>query len=97
MPSIQVEGVAVGLKALLRLPHGTDERALVAALAERSIAVAPLAAFYAVPSTPPAPPAIVVNYARPFGHRYAAAVDQLTETLADLLPRASAPCADRAL
>lgn len=45
VPAVRVEGLAAGLKALLRLPAGTDEAAVVEALAARGVAVGSLAEF----------------------------------------------------
>jgi len=85
IPMVSVEGVDAGLKALLRLPPGSDERAVVDHLAERSVAVAPLSAFQIDGSVAPSGPAIVVNYGRPYGHLYRSALDQLVAGLAAVL------------
>jgi GntR family transcriptional regulator/MocR family aminotransferase len=85
VPAVSVEGVDAGLKALLRLPPGTDERAVVDRLTERSVAVAPLSAFQIDGSASPAGPAIVVNYGRPYGHLYRSALDRLVSGLAAIL------------
>ena len=45
LPECRVTGVAAGLHLLLRLPHGTDEAAVVAALAERRIRIRGLAGY----------------------------------------------------
>ena len=47
LPECRVEGVAAGLHLLLRLPPGTDEHAVVAALAERRIRIRGLASYRA--------------------------------------------------
>jgi GntR family transcriptional regulator/MocR family aminotransferase len=57
-----VEGVAAGLHLLLRLPPGTDEDAVVAALAERRIRIRGLASYRLAPSAHD--PALVVGYGR---------------------------------
>jgi GntR family transcriptional regulator/MocR family aminotransferase len=85
VPTVSVEGVDAGLKALLRLPPGSDERTVVDQLTERSVAVAPLSAFQIDGSVSPAGPAIVVNYSRPYGHLYRAALDRLVTGLAAIL------------
>lgn len=85
VPAVRVEGVAAGLKALLRLPPGTDEHAVVDQLARRSVAVAPLSAFQIDHAASPAGPAIVVNYSRPYGHEYPAALDRLVDGLGAVL------------
>jgi GntR family transcriptional regulator / MocR family aminotransferase len=84
-PMVRVEGVNAGLKALLRLPPGSDERDVVDQLAERSVAVASLSAFQINGAISPAGPAIVVNYGRPFGHEYRSALDRLLSGLVAIL------------
>jgi GntR family transcriptional regulator / MocR family aminotransferase len=90
-PTIRVEGVDAGLKALLRLPPGSDEHAVVDQLARRSVAVAPLSAFQIDRADPPTGPAVVVNYGRPYGHDYRSAVDRLVTGLAAILRTAGSP------
>jgi GntR family transcriptional regulator/MocR family aminotransferase len=57
----QVEGIAAGLHAVVRLPAGADEAATVRAAAERGIALEGLASFRRTPR--PAQPALVLGYA----------------------------------
>jgi GntR family transcriptional regulator/MocR family aminotransferase len=93
VPAVRVEGLSAGLKALLRLPPGTDEAAVVAALGDRGVAVASLEAFRTDPAAigglPPEAmhqgPALVVNYAQPFAHQYRTALALLVDSLADVL------------
>jgi GntR family transcriptional regulator / MocR family aminotransferase len=110
-PGVRVEGVAAGLKALVRLPAGVDEAAVVAALAHRGIGVVGLDAFRVErPDTPGAPceahepgrppasdrqPALVVNYARPLAHSYRGALIQLADGLADVLTAPRRPTRNR--
>ena len=86
-PMVVVEGVNAGLKALLRLPAGSDERTVVDQLAHRSVAVAALSDFQIDGTVSPGGPAIVVNYGRPYGHLYRSALDRLVTGLATLLAR----------
>ena len=85
VPSIQVEGVGAGLKALLRLPKGVNESEVIDGLAQRSVAVAPLSAFQINQETSPRGPAIVANYGRPFAHDYRRALARLIDSLKRLL------------
>ncbi len=61
LPECRVEGVAAGLHLLLRLPPGTDEDAVVAALAARRIGIRGLASYRIQPRDEPA---LVVGYGR---------------------------------
>ncbi|MET0324082.1 MAG: PLP-dependent aminotransferase family protein [Ilumatobacteraceae bacterium] len=85
VPAVRVEGVAAGLKALIRLPRGVDEATVVAALEERDIALMSLRSFCASARTAAGGPALVVNFSRPFGHEYRAAVAHLADALAAIL------------
>lgn len=85
VPSVRVEGVAAGLNAMVVLPQGTDEGAAVEALAERSVAVFGLTTFAVDPDRCGHSPAIVVNYGRPYGHRYRESLDRLVDALAAVL------------
>jgi GntR family transcriptional regulator/MocR family aminotransferase len=86
VPAVHVEGVAAGLKALVRLPEDVEESSVVTALEERGVAVMALSSFCATPHTVAGGPAIVVNHSRPFGHGYRAAVGELVQGLAAVLP-----------
>jgi GntR family transcriptional regulator/MocR family aminotransferase len=79
LPECRVEGVAAGLHLLLRLPHGTDETAVVEALAERRIRVRGLASYRLEPR--PDEPALVLGYGRIPAAAIDAAVDALRDTL----------------
>ena len=57
-----VEGVAAGLHALVHLPAGCDEAAVVARALERGVAVVGLAAFHAAGPAPG--PGLVLGYAQ---------------------------------
>lgn len=87
-PHIEVTGVAAGLHAVLRLPPGT-ERSTVKAAAWRGVALDGLAEFRH-PHAPEAseaseasetPNGLVVGYATPSEHAYAAALDALCGVL----------------
>jgi GntR family transcriptional regulator/MocR family aminotransferase len=61
LPEASLHGVAAGLHAVLRLPDGTDERALTAAAAERGAVVYPMADYRTSAQTHPGP-ALVLGY-----------------------------------
>jgi GntR family transcriptional regulator / MocR family aminotransferase len=61
LPEAELDGVAAGLHVVLRLPPGTDERALTAAAAGRGVTVYPMADYRRSPGTYPAP-ALVLGY-----------------------------------
>ncbi|WP_375390147.1 aminotransferase class I/II-fold pyridoxal phosphate-dependent enzyme, partial [uncultured Amnibacterium sp.] len=77
---VRVEGVAAGLHALVRLPAGVDEEAVVAAAADRGLALEGLRQ-YRVPGAPAPGPGLVVGYATPPAHRFDEAVDVLAQVL----------------
>jgi GntR family transcriptional regulator/MocR family aminotransferase len=85
VPTIRIEGVDAGLKALLRLPEGIDEQAAVDWLARRSVAVVPLAAFQIDRQVSRRGPALVVNYGQPFAPDYRVALDRLVDGLRTLV------------
>jgi GntR family transcriptional regulator/MocR family aminotransferase len=60
LPDLRIGGVAAGLHLMLSLPAGTNENALLASAAERSIRVFGAAQYRARPRH--APPAIVIGY-----------------------------------
>ncbi|WP_230196235.1 MocR-like pyridoxine biosynthesis transcription factor PdxR [Streptomyces coriariae] len=79
-PHVEVTGVAAGLHAVLRLPPGTERSALKAA-AWQGVALDGLAAFRH-PAADMAPQdGLVVGYATPPEHAYAAALDALCRIL----------------
>ena len=79
-PHIEVTGIAAGLHAVLRLPPGT-ERSTVKAAAWQGIALDGLAEFRHPQAVLSAPDGLVVGYATPAEHAYAAAVDALCGVL----------------
>jgi GntR family transcriptional regulator/MocR family aminotransferase len=79
LPSCRVTGVAAGLHLLLRLPPGTDERAVVSELASRRVRVRGLASYRLSPRA--GDPALVLGYGRVPLAAIDAAVDQLTTAL----------------
>jgi GntR family transcriptional regulator / MocR family aminotransferase len=80
-PHIEVTGIAAGLHAVLRLPPGT-ERSVVRAATWQGIALDGLAEFRHPRATgKDAPDGLVVGYATPPEHTYAAAVEALCGVL----------------
>ena len=81
-PQVRVTGIAAGLHALLRLPPGQDEDALVARAARHGLAVEGLSDYRLGGSSSGAGgPALVVGYATPPGHAYSTAVARLCALL----------------
>jgi GntR family transcriptional regulator/MocR family aminotransferase len=80
-PQVRVTGIAAGLHAVLRLPPGPREEALVARAARHGVAVEGLSG-YAMPGHDGGGPALVVGYATPPGHAYSTAVARLCAVLA---------------
>jgi GntR family transcriptional regulator / MocR family aminotransferase len=80
LPGARVAGVAAGLHALVLLPDGTDEAAVVAAAAERDVEVVGLSAFYRR-ATPPGP-GLVLGYATLSEHAIAEGVRRLGQASA---------------
>ncbi|NGN70017.1 PLP-dependent aminotransferase family protein [Streptomyces sp. A7024] len=79
-PHVRVTGIAAGLHALLELPAGTDERAVVRAAAREGLAVSHLGLLtYAAPETSRS--AIIVGYATPPDHLFPGAVAALCRAL----------------
>ena len=84
-PGVRATGIAAGLHAVLELPPGTEETAVLRAAQRRGVALDPLSGFRH-PQAPPLPaprPALVVGYGTPPEHAYPAALDALCDTLAD--------------
>ncbi|MET8328046.1 PLP-dependent aminotransferase family protein [Streptomyces sp. NPDC005181] len=79
-PHITPTGIAAGLHAVLRLPPGT-ERSTVKAAAWQGLGLDPLADFRHPAATMPAEDGLVVGYATPPDHAYAAALDALCRAL----------------
>lgn len=80
-PQVRVTGIAAGLHAVLRLPPGSREDALVARAARHGLALEGLS-YYAMPGHDGGGPALVVGYATPPGHAYSTAVARLCAVLA---------------
>jgi GntR family transcriptional regulator/MocR family aminotransferase len=80
-PQVRVTGIAAGLHAVLRLPPGPREDALVARAARHGLAIEGLSS-YAMPGYDVGGPALVVGYATPPGHAYSTAVARLCAVLA---------------
>ncbi|MFE6484970.1 aminotransferase class I/II-fold pyridoxal phosphate-dependent enzyme, partial [Streptomyces sp. NPDC057757] len=79
-PHIEVTGVAAGLHAVLRLPPGTEQSAVKAAVWQ-GVALDGLGDFRHPEAVTAAPDGLVVGYATPAEHAYAAAVDALCGVL----------------
>ncbi|MFD7945741.1 PLP-dependent aminotransferase family protein [Streptomyces sp. NPDC059744] len=79
-PHIAPTGIAAGLHAVLRLPPGT-ERSTVKAAAWQGLGLDPLADFRHPAATMPAEDGLVVGYATPPDHAYAAALEALCRAL----------------
>ena len=89
-PQVRVTGIAAGLHALLRLPPGQQEDALVARAARHGLAVEGLSVYRLGGDGARADgggaglvtgPALVVGYATPPGHAYSTAVARLCAVL----------------
>jgi GntR family transcriptional regulator / MocR family aminotransferase len=78
-PSLRITGIAAGLHAMLELPAGADEDAVVAEAADHDLALLGLRRFSVAPGAHP--PALVVGYGTPPEHAYTAAVARLIATL----------------
>ena len=78
LPRTRLSGIAAGLHAVLYVPDA-DEADLCAHLARHEVAVDGLAAYHHRPQA--APSGIVIGYATPPEHAYAAAVSALVGTL----------------
>ena len=79
-PHIEVTGVAAGLHAVLRLPPGSEQSAVKAATWQ-GLALDGLAEFRHPEAVMSAPDGLVVGYATPPEHAYAAALDALCAVL----------------
>lgn len=76
-PHIEATGIAAGLHAVLRLPPGTEQATLERA-ARLDIALDGLSAFrHPQATTAPSADGLVIGYATPPDHAYAAALDAL--------------------
>jgi GntR family transcriptional regulator/MocR family aminotransferase len=79
-PHIEVTGIAAGLHAVLRLPPGTEQSAVKAAVWQ-GVALDGLAEFRHPAAVMAAPDGLVVGYATPAEHAYGAALDTLCGVL----------------
>ncbi|MFD6987471.1 PLP-dependent aminotransferase family protein [Streptomyces sp. NPDC059943] len=79
-PETRVTGIAAGLHAVVELPPGTDERAVIQAAAWQGLAIRGLSAFRH-PSVPPGRDALVVGYGAPTDSAWAGALDALCRVL----------------
>ena len=79
-PHVEVTGVAAGLHAVLRLPPGT-ERSTVKAAVWQGVALDGLGEFRHPDTDMAARDGLVVGYATPSEHAYAAALDALCGVL----------------
>jgi GntR family transcriptional regulator/MocR family aminotransferase len=77
---VRVSGIAAGVHALVHLPAGATEAEVSARAAEHDLAVRGLS-HYTAPGHPH-PQALVIGYATPPAHAYAASLDRLRAVLA---------------
>ena len=85
---IRISGIAAGLHALVTLPTGVSEAAVIEAAAKRGLALDGLARF--TTGKPPQPGALVIGYGTPPQHSYTAALARLDATLTETI-RPGAP------
>ncbi|MBP0932113.1 PLP-dependent aminotransferase family protein [Streptomyces sp. KCTC 0041BP] len=90
-PHIEVTGIAAGLHAVLRLPPGTETAALDAA-SLLGLGLDGLAGFRHPDTAEALFDGLVVGYAAPPDHAYAAALDALCTILPPVQRRASSRC-----
>jgi len=88
IPASKVCGVAAGLHAVVRLPHGHDERAIMAAAAREGIALTVLGAYETVKRK--RAPALIIGYARSSEAVIAAGVTELARIVHDVSRAAKA-------
>jgi len=79
-PHVEVTGIAAGLHAVLRLPPGTEQSTVKAAVWQ-GVALDGLAEFRHPEAVMAAPDGLVVGYATPAEHAYGAALDALCGVL----------------
>ncbi|MFF3486132.1 PLP-dependent aminotransferase family protein [Streptomyces sp. NPDC002701] len=79
-PHVGVTGIAAGLHAVLRLPPGSEQSAVKAAVSQ-GLALDGLAEFRHPEATMAAPDGLVVGYATPSEHAYGAALEALCAAL----------------
>jgi GntR family transcriptional regulator/MocR family aminotransferase len=81
-PDVRVTGLAAGLHALLQLPAGHEEEAVIARAGKHGLALEGLAEYHA--GGPTLGPALVVGYGTPADHEFTAAVARLTAVLGEV-------------
>jgi GntR family transcriptional regulator / MocR family aminotransferase len=81
-PQVRVTGIAAGLHALVVLPPGADEHAVVAEAARRGLALQGLQDF--TTGAQPHDPAVIVGYATPPNHLFTTAVARLCAVLREV-------------
>jgi GntR family transcriptional regulator/MocR family aminotransferase len=81
VPQTRVIGIAAGLHAVIELPSGQDEDAVVEHARRRGLAIDGLGAYSALPSQ--RGPALVAGYGTPPDHAFTGAVARLCLALAD--------------
>jgi GntR family transcriptional regulator/MocR family aminotransferase len=79
VPGARVTGIAAGLNALVTLPGGVEEAAVLARADDRGLALDGLDGYHH--GGPRHPPALVVGYATPPDHAYTGALARLTAGL----------------
>jgi GntR family transcriptional regulator/MocR family aminotransferase len=84
IPAVHVTGIAAGMHAVLRLPDGVSETAVVHAAARHGVLVEGLS-IYCVSPHDDDPPALLVGYGTPTGHAFTGAVARLCAALASAL------------
>ena len=80
-PRVRISGIAAGLHALVELPDGLPEEAVVERAAQRGLSVQGLGEYAHGPHTHR--PALVVGYAKPPEHAFTGAVARLAAVLRD--------------
>jgi GntR family transcriptional regulator / MocR family aminotransferase len=81
-PHVRVTGLAAGMHAVVELPPGSDEDAIVARAAERGLALEGLGAFASSESGGAGrSPALVIGYGTPPAHAFTAALARLVASL----------------
>ncbi|MDJ1138296.1 PLP-dependent aminotransferase family protein [Streptomyces iconiensis] len=85
VPRVRATGIAAGLHAVVELPPGADESAVLRAARRGGVGLDPLsdARHPAAPPLPVPRPALVVAYGTPPEHAYPAALEALCDALTD--------------
>jgi GntR family transcriptional regulator / MocR family aminotransferase len=88
VPDVRVHGIAAGLHLVLELPAGApSETEVLAAAAERSLALTGLSSFWHEPADRPT--AVQVGYATPPDHAFGSALDALAAVMQGAASRGS--------